>query len=374
MLWKHLAATGLAVTTAQASLVVPDVFLDDFIKALPVVHADSPAQPVQEQTIKLECPGCPVQLRRGEGRWDTKTDIENYLELKFAIDTTTDAADRLLVNEFEIYPDSAPWYSSLSAPQILEFTQAVTSHRHKGRPLPRPLGYGLSIRPVVTEEDGGEEVELIEIDLQVIEVGNSFVQGIPNVKVQLLRTASGKLLIASAEKTASTTAPAETPSGDDVECETTYCRWRSAVMKGLKNMQHHCGGAVQTSSQGADQSGHTHEHMPGQYKKHHTWARLVKNVTWSILLPVIIGLVAGISVSIFGMLVGTVVIFLWRVLVRRQSPWVRRQCRRRGHSCSKASRRETAAAAEEKVALMESQDDDVAHLPPYEENRNTAQP
>lgn len=73
------------------------------------------------------------------------------------------------------------------------------------------------------------------------------------------------------------------------------------------------------------------------------------------------------------MLVGTVVIFLWRVIVRRQSPWMQRQCRRRGHSCNKTSRRETAIAPDEKVALIESQDQEVADLPPYEENPNTSQ-
>ncbi|KAL2757770.1 hypothetical protein ACRALDRAFT_1074675 [Sodiomyces alcalophilus JCM 7366] len=370
MLWKHLAAAGLAVTTAQAALVVPDTSLADFIKALPVINAHNP---VQKQTIRLDCPGCPVHLRHREGRWDTKTDLENHLELNLAIDTVT-GVDRLLVNDFELYPESAPWYYTLTAPQVVEFTQAVTKNPHKGHPLSRPLGYGLSIRPVVQEEADGENLELIEIDLQVIEVGNSFVRGIPNVNVKLLRTASGKLMIASAEKTPSTTAPAETPGGDDAECETTYCRWRAAVIQSLKSMQHKCAGAGRISVQGGHQSGHSHQHMPGQYRKHHTWGRLVKNVTWSILLPVIIGLVAGISVSILGMLVGTIVISLWRVIVRRQSPWMQRQCRRRGHSCHKASRRETAVAADEKEALIESRDQDVDHLPPYEESPKPSQP
>lgn len=295
MLWKHLAAAGLAATAAQASLVVPDISLGDFIKAIPVaVKADSP---VQKQTIRLDCPGCPVHLRNREGRWNTKTDLENHLELDFTIDTAT-GVDRLLVNDFELYPESAPWYSSLSAPQVVDFTQAITKHPHKAHPLLRPLGYSLSIRPVVQEEEAdGEKLDLIEIDLQVIEVGNSFVQGIPNVNVKLLRTASGKLMIAAADKTPSTTASAETPGGDDVECETTYCRWRAAVIKSLKSMKHNCPGAGRASSHGDHPSGHGHKHMSGQYRKHHTWGRLVKNVAWSIFLPVIIGLVAGIGVS-----------------------------------------------------------------------------
>jgi len=56
------------------------------------------------------------------------------------------------------------------------------------------------------------------------------------------------------------------------------------------------------------------------------------------------------------MMVGTVVVCLWRFFYRRQSPFARRHCRRRGHSCHKTNVAEAAVVDEEKSGLMEDQD------------------
>lgn len=68
-----------------------------------------------------------------------------------------------------------------------------------------------------------------------------------------------------------------------------------------------------------------------------------------------------------GFMMGTLVVCVWRLVFRRRSAWMRRQCRRRGgHSCHKASQREIAAASE-KAGLIENQDEDVPDLPAYTE-------
>ena len=56
------------------------------------------------------------------------------------------------------------------------------------------------------------------------------------------------------------------------------------------------------------------------------------------------------------MMAGTVAICLWRFFYRRQNPFARRHCRRRGHSCHKINVAEVAVAPEEKSGLMENQD------------------
>lgn len=67
------------------------------------------------------------------------------------------------------------------------------------------------------------------------------------------------------------------------------------------------------------------------------------------------------------MMMGTLVVFIWRLVFRRQTPWVRRQCRRRGgNTCHKADE-DGAALATEKASLMENQDEDVPDLPAYSE-------
>ena len=67
-------------------------------------------------------------------------------------------------------------------------------------------------------------------------------------------------------------------------------------------------------------------------------------------------------------MMGTLVVCIWRLMFRRRSAWMDRQCRRRGaHSChTKPAQRETAVAAE-KASLIENQDEDVPDLPAYTE-------
>jgi hypothetical protein len=55
------------------------------------------------------------------------------------------------------------------------------------------------------------------------------------------------------------------------------------------------------------------------------------------------------------MMVGTFFVCLWRIFVRRQSPFKARHCRRRGHSCHKATQNES-AVTEEKSSLIDHQD------------------
>lgn len=412
MLWKHLAAAGLAAaatTTAQASLVVPDVSADDFIKALPVVHTDSP---IQSESLKLDCPGCPVRMRNHRGRYDTKTAIASHLELNFAVEPSPNGGDRLLVNGIELYPRTASWYSPLRAHQVVDFAEAATKHPRKFEPDTPQLGYMVTTG-LTDEGEGDERITLIEIDLDIFEVGATFIDGIPNVNAKLLETSTGKIMVASLEATPSNhiakhmgyvDAPdshhgvaAGDQQQEEEQCQTLLCSWRSAVVKALKSFRPGCFSSHRHHGHGHghghgghrhghhDHDGHRHKHMQSQYRKHHTWGRLFKNVAWSIIIPVFFGLLAGIAVSVLGMLVGTSIVFIWRVFARRQTPWMQRHCRRRrAHSHSsrnrsannKASRKEVALVEDEKSGLMALHDEeDVADLPPYEEEaRGPSQP
>ncbi|KAM0280849.1 hypothetical protein ACHAQH_003879 [Verticillium albo-atrum] len=364
MLWKQLtAAAGLAATTAHAFVVVPEISGadKDIVNALPV-HDSLPFEitdsSVETRKLKLDCPGCPIKFG-----FDTKTDIKNHLDLVFTIDASG-PVDRLLVNDFALYPKTSSWYSSLRAPQVPDFVKEATKHHVKGTPRNPQLGYSLSTRPLV-KEDADQQLELIQLDFQVIEVGNYFIDGIPNINVKLVKTPAGKLMIGSID-TVETRPADQTP---EEECRTFACKF----FKSLKNMRPGCGrkqGMGHAGHHDGHHGHHSHQHM----RSHHTWRQLVKMITWGIILPVLVGLVAGVTVSIIGMAFGTAIVCLWRLVVRRESPWVRSQCRRRGQVCAKASRNEM-AVAEEKSGLMQSQaDDDVADLPPYEEERKAAQP
>ncbi|KAG7110858.1 hypothetical protein HYQ45_017458 [Verticillium longisporum] len=322
MLWKHFTtAAGLAATAAHA-FVVPEITGadKDIVNALPVHNAlpfEITDSSVETRKLKLDCPGCPIKL---------------------GVDTKTDAAGERL--------------------------RPIPQDQLMGTPRTPQLGYSLSTKSLA-KEDADQQLELIQLDLQVIEVGNYFVDGIPNINVKLVKTPAGKLMIAAIDTVE--TRPADQTPED--ECRTFACKF----FKSLKNMRPGCGrkhGMGHAGHHTGHHGHHGHEHM----RSHHTWRQLAKMITWGIILPIFVGLIAGVTVSIIGMAVGTAIVCLWRLVVRRESPWVRHQCRRRAQASPKASRHES-AVAEEKSGLLESQaDDDVADLPPYEEEPKATQP
>ncbi|KZL78916.1 hypothetical protein CI238_11476 [Colletotrichum incanum] len=359
MLLKSLAAAaGLAITATQAFVIFPEISEadSDIVNALPFEQSSSETG-LASHRVKVDCPGCPLTMRHPDGRYHTMTNIDNHLELTFSIDTDTYGVDHLLVNDFELYPKPASWYKALRAPQIPDFTEAATKHPRKTDPNTPQLGYSLGVRPVAKDDE--QQLELVEIDLQIIEVGNSFVSDVPNVNVKLIKSPAGNLMIANVEQT-ETSVPShqeeehvEAPAED---CTTFYCKWRAAILNKMQRMKH-CGGR---KNHGGMRGQHRHGHHNGQVRHHHhTWGQLAKNIASHILLPVLIGIVAGVSVSIIGMMVGTFVVCLWRVFVRRQPAFARRHCRRRAR---KSAHRE-AGAVEEKSGLMAETED----LPPYKD-------
>ncbi|KAF6810038.1 hypothetical protein CSOJ01_06561 [Colletotrichum sojae] len=367
MLLKSLAAAGLAIRATQAFIVVPEISEADnkLVNILPFEEAAPEAVGLVHELVRLDCPNCPLTMKHHDGRYHTLTTVENHLELSFSVEPDSAGVDRLLVNNFELYPKAASWYSALRAPQVPDFTKAATKHPRPADPNTPQLGYSLGVRPVA--KDAEQQLELVEIDLQIIEVGNSFVSDVPNVNVKLIKSPTGKLMIAKVDIT-ETTAPSRVeeeakPSADDASCTTLYCRWRAAILKNMRGK--HCGGRKHHGTNGQmrhGHHGHGHHAHAGHFRQHHhTWARLAKNIASHILLPVLIGIVAGVSVSIIGMMVGTFVVCLWRVFVRRQPAFARRHCRRRSR---RSSHREVAAAdEEEKAGLMAAQED----LPPYKD-------
>jgi len=186
------------------------------------------------------------------------------------------------------------------------------------------LGYELSIRPVGRAED--DQLELITINLQVVEIGDQFINGLENVELGLLMTASGKLMIGKLETTL-TNNPVINPSENGKKCSTLICKWRAivadkfAVVKGSKG----CGSKTKGTSSGRRPHKHSgpprlHKGPHHQHHKHHRAARLLrmlKGVAIHVLIPIIIGVAVGMTASLIGMLVGNFVIFLWRAVYRR---------------------------------------------------------
>ncbi len=367
-----IAAAGLTATAANALLLLPDVSVDDIVTTLPVptevydeINTLQIAQIAQTQNLKLECPGCPVRVfphwKGHHGETNIKTDIPSHLELDFSIamPESPDGVDRLLLNGFELYPESNPFQNTLTATLLPDFHEGRVNRPHhiKG---PRPhtaqnLGFGLQTR-LIPSTDDDDDLDLVVVDLQIIEVGNVFVHGIPNVEIKLVKTPSGKLMIADVAAMASENTQ-KPPVDAQEECTTLFCRLMAMARERLDRLRagKHCGSRP-------DQANPENDHIevdmhpavnPPQEYKHH-WGHLFKNIATHILLPVAIGVMAGVTASIIGMMVGTFLVYLWRTFVRRPS-CARRQHRRHGGS-SKAGQNEV-AVDDEKSGLMAHQEE-----------------
>ncbi|EOO01616.1 hypothetical protein UCRPA7_2840 [Phaeoacremonium minimum UCRPA7] len=361
MLLKPLtiAAAGLAATT-QAFLLPPEISAADIdiIETLPIAAPTT----AESQVLKLDCPNCPPLFKFHHGVAKVRNG-PSHLELAFTVDHEHNA-DRLLLNGFELFPNSDPFNNVLTAAQVPDAPEskkhrkehkdkegkALQSH-HKWRPhnkpqnIEQPLGFSLGVRPVAkSPQSEDDQLEFISIDLQIIEVGNSFVDDIPNIHISLLRAPGEKLMIGNIETTDSQSP--SNPMDKQEECTTFICKWKAILADHVKPKKH-CGGM---------KGHHHHQGAPMYRHRTHSWGKLFQKLTHHIVIPVLVGIVAGVSVSIIGMIVGTLVVGLWRKFVRGQSFFVHGHCRRHArHAEHKAAHKE-AVVEEEKSGLMEHQD------------------
>ncbi|KAH9889204.1 hypothetical protein F4778DRAFT_754381 [Xylariomycetidae sp. FL2044] len=348
-------AAGLAVSTTNAFLLPPEISPseDDILTTLPVpieTEFDVP-HIVEAQNIKLKCPGCSVSI----GAFDeaSTADIPTHLELDFTIEPSLDG-DRLLLNGFELYPHSDPFTNTLNALVRPDVPDRRPGHFKGPKRIDlQTLGFGLQTQPIATSDD--DDLELVMVDLQIIEVGNAFVDGIPNVQVKLIKTPSAKLMIGSIDTTESANLPGS-PMDKQEECTTLMCKWQAMIkghMPSLGGLRHGCGSRLGRPKAASEEGQHHHGGHSHHQERKHSWVQLFKTIAFHILLPIAIGIVAGVTASILGMLVGTFIVFLWRTFVRSSDS---RRARRHGGHHHKAAQH-LAAMADEKSGLMAEQDE-----------------
>lgn len=260
--------------------------------------------------MNLECTNCPLATATG---W--VSGVPSKLQLNFSI--SHNDIETLNLNEFQIYPARNFVFYPLSA---LQFAADPVGN---DAPANLRLGYELGVKPIAEPEQG--QLELVAIRLQIIEIGSKFVDGLPSVELKLFKTPLGKLLIGDVQ-----IGPTTNPGGKG--CNTAICRLRKiiadkqALIKGIKGCGKTTAGvsAVKTFPAGV-RPHHGHGHHKGQghghgYYKHHGYGRIIhflKSIALHVLIPVFIGIIAGFTASMIGMLVGRTVVFIWRTFYRR---------------------------------------------------------
>jgi hypothetical protein len=318
MLANTLLVAVSLLTVTQAILLPPSVSSTDssIVNALPVEYAAKAAS----QGLSLECTHCPVSIVQSNGDKIWTTGIESHLLLNFSVEQGD--VDKLTVNGAQIFPPSHS-IAILTALQVPHGgTKASSDVATFDAGEVQRLGYEMVIRPVAKADDSSQ-LQLISVHLQIIEIGDKFVDGLPSIILQLVRTEDGNLMIASLE-TASTSNPAQ----ESVKlCTSTLCKWRAIISSKLAGAKSGKGCGSKTSNNGTPGNRHGHSrprphghHGPHQHHKHHGLTRFLmalKSVAVHILFPVFIGIAVGMAASIVGMIFGHTLVFLWRRLYRR---------------------------------------------------------
>lgn len=221
MLVKSALAAALAAT-AHSFVIIPEVAPADgaFAEVAPL----NPSENLR--AVSVDCPGCPVINTRPDGV-HAAIGAQNHLEMTFSIDASP-AGDRLLANGFELYPNPDPFSAPLAATQVVDGGDEEGGEE-------QTLGYKLQVSPLAKDQES-QFIEVIGVDLQVIEVGGWFVDGIPLVKV-LLGKKGDNLAIMEVE-TFGSTAKADPAA----ECTTLVCKFRAFVAKKLSMFRRPCPG------------------------------------------------------------------------------------------------------------------------------------
>lgn len=268
--------------------------------------------------MQIDCPGCPVTVTDLQGGLHL-SDAQSVLKLNVSV--AHDGTDSLLLNGLPIYPidpRSETFMTPLTADQLVKNPDNTWSY------VSTPtLGYSLSVKHPVQAED---HLDMVEIHIEIVEVANKFLEGIPSVELKLLETPSGKLMLGDAEITTPKSQSPE-PTDGDQECTTIVCKWRAIIANRLSKLKG-CGGKNKAHPGHIKGGPNRHHgrpnghgpHRPFRHHRHrHSLGRFLRNIAVHVMIPVSIGILVGITASLVGMVVGNIVIFVWRLLFRRQS-------------------------------------------------------
>ncbi|KAG6012662.1 hypothetical protein E4U54_007373 [Claviceps lovelessii] len=288
----QLVPLALAAT-ATALVIIPELSEPDeaMFRALPILDRPSP-QPIRADShiVSVPCAQC-------DG-----ADRSLYLNFSVVDDK------RLLLNGRELYPQAAAASTDREREAKAKAAAAATATATMAREQ-RNLGYSLAVVPEAMGK--GSKLQLLNVELRVIEVGDRFVDGVPAINVRLFKAPFSEDIIIADVAVATSKV-----SG----CNSLACRAREAMsdmltaLKGLRPLGgcHGRGGRrvhhgknhdamllPETQMQAQRASSRNRPQSPPS----HEWRRILTHVAAQILLPVLMGITAGVGVALFAMAV-----------------------------------------------------------------------
>ncbi|KXG50048.1 uncharacterized protein PGRI_060150 [Penicillium griseofulvum] len=337
MFVRSVLLGGAAAIGASAMLVVPemepkvDMIEDEFVNVHHLLMPD-----VHHAVVDLPCSECPLR-ETNDGVVSWTEGKPSSLNLDFSIED-----NRLLANGRQIFPPAPPI-------PIL----AVQQNEEGEDSTLMPVGYALEIMPMAAPSDE-PGYELLDIRFTVLDLEAHPVP-VDTVAITVLQDPNGELFIART-KIENTTPAADRLSWKQchgkAKClqELLVSRIRgllasakARVMGMAKAGRKSCHGKFKGKTMGHHEEGHegmpfspqpsfgkegsgsemfgpgghhahahgsTHPHQHHLY--HGAFARAFSRIVHFIVVPAVLGVLAGLTASAIGMLVGQAVVFLWQ--------------------------------------------------------------
>ncbi|RJE26897.1 hypothetical protein PHISCL_00809 [Aspergillus sclerotialis] len=314
MFLRSLLVAGAVALRANALLVVPGLGgetvspQDEIMGILPLS-----SQTPYYQQVDLFCTECPFRESGEDGEVSWTDGAQTSLSLNFSIEDSF-----LLANGHQIFPPPPP--------------ARITAVQHRvqdgAESEPIPLGYALEVIPVAASfEDPG--LELLAVRFTVLDLDGRPVP-LNTVAIGLIHDGKGNFYIAKTdiEDTAPSSVSWKQCRGKPnclrkllfVRMQALFASARARLL-GMASKLRGSKGCHKLSPPNAGNSpfwaqghaGHGRpEHAGHMHHMHHAGLeRTVSRIVRFILIPATLGVLAGLTASALGMLVGQVVVSLW---------------------------------------------------------------
>ncbi|KAJ6155690.1 hypothetical protein N7470_006256 [Penicillium chermesinum] len=326
MLTRSILLGGMAAMSAHALLVIPEMN-PEFVEAPPIDDAPMSIQPVPSEDVTfgvvLPCTDCPFREVDAEGVVSWTDGKPSSLLLEFSLED-----NHLLANNHQIFPPSEP---------VL-------------------VGYALEITPLQAPSDA-PGTDLLDVRFTILDLEAHPVP-VDTVTITLIQTPSGGVLIADTniEETAP---PPEKLSwkkcNGKAKCLQDLvfhriqgllrsakdriigmgkagrkgCHGKNQGVKGMGGhhkhdddegpMGHHPHHGEHGEKLHPDYDEGRHHHPHHMHHPHGALARTFSRIVRFIIVPGLIGGLAGFAASVIGMLVGKAIVFVWQRYRGRKS-------------------------------------------------------
>jgi hypothetical protein len=364
---RSLLAVSALSLNAAAFLVVPEVLPPLEGENTPLPHISHAVDTLHAHTeqIQLACDECPFPTANSDGLVSWSSDTKSSLEFNFS---TEDG--KLFVNDALVFPPLPTVPIDVKAVQRRDADGETTE--------PLNLGFALVAVPLAPPQD---DMELMQIRFSPLDIEGHPVP-LDTISLTVIKTGSGDLLLARTE--------IEPPAGQDdhesweqcngeVRClrRLVFVRIQAlaqsakAHMMNLKAKLMFGGkGCHGKSRPGHMKHGHhdlenTSEHKhpghhmgPNGHAHHHRhgWHRTFLRIVRFIVVPAILGVLAGLAASAVGMIVGQLIVFVWARF-------------RRNTTTQSTSTLEQGTVSEKEILM--AQDAQADDLPPYSDEEQT---